>query len=192
MRKLTRRAIDKKASELLEKHGILSPPVDVERLAQLLQIQIRLENLPQTISGFLHRDGDNAAIVVNRRHSLQRRRFTIAHELGHFVLDHQTENIHVEKDYRINVKELDLTSGAIKYRRKVSRDGYPEKDEVHANAFAAALLMPEAMIRLDMKVAIDSGHFDDSLINSLAQKYNVSEHALVIQLNTLDLTPTFF
>ena len=186
MRKLSRRAIDRTVHQLLASHRIVAPPVDVERIARELKIPIRFEILPEPISGFLHRDGSLNAIVVNKRHSRQRQRFTIAHEIGHFVLGHNTENIHVEKEYPIN-----LPAQNVKFRRKSEHEGYADKEEVYANAFAASLLMPEYMIRVDMEKAIADRSFDDTLINALAKRYNVSEHALVIQLNTLDLAPSF-
>jgi Zn-dependent peptidase ImmA (M78 family) len=59
-----------------------------------------------------------------------------------------------------------------------------EVDEIEANAFAAALLMPESFLRQDLKkLSID---FDDaSQIEALAKRYNVSSQAMTFRLLNL-------
>ncbi|USK87293.1 ImmA/IrrE family metallo-endopeptidase [Peribacillus asahii] len=42
-------------------------------------------------------------ISVNKNHSRQRQRFTIAHELGHFLL-HKGTAIHVDRNFRVNFR----------------------------------------------------------------------------------------
>ena len=189
-----RRLIELKVTHLLGKANITAPPIDVERIANILHIPIRFEVLPETISGFLHRNDASATIVVNKKHPKQRQRFTIAHEIAHFVLGHKTDQIHVDRTYEISIRQDRRTGRAgVKFRKEPGTDqlGMRDRDEVHANAFAAALLMPRSMVTKDMKKASSTGSFDDSLIAELTKRYDVSERALIIQLNTLNLTPSF-
>jgi Zn-dependent peptidase ImmA (M78 family) len=68
-------------------------------------------------------DEENGTIYVNPDEPEYRQRFTIAHELGHYLLGHGSSN-------RLNKPLSD-------YDRK----------EADANAFAAQLLMPEIAVR---------------------------------------------
>lgn len=193
MQQSARRLIDAKVSELLTQAHIVEPPVDIEQVAEKLGLRIAYEALPETISGFLHRDHAVSTIVVNKRQVKQRQRFTLAHEIGHYVLGHATDEIHVDRHYQIALRHGDETVGGVKYRKKraVGEPSVSDRDEVQANAFAAALLMPKAMLTKDMQAAVSSGMFDDSLIDELTKRYRVSTQALMIQLNTLHLTPAF-
>src|SRR3954470_4270018 len=68
-------------------------------------------------------------IGINSSHPETRKRFTIAHEMGHLVL-HQLDQVHVDKQFLVKLRD-DISSQAI------------DPHEIEANAFAAALLMPE-------------------------------------------------
>ncbi|TGN09354.1 ImmA/IrrE family metallo-endopeptidase [Leptospira ilyithenensis] len=50
----------------------------------------------QDVSGILNVEGNLYSIVVDQDHHDHRKRFTIAHELGHYIL-HKPESIHVDK-----------------------------------------------------------------------------------------------
>jgi Zn-dependent peptidase ImmA (M78 family) len=70
----------------------LSLPVDVDRVARAAGITIRERSLESAVDGLLaySRDKDRWAIITNSRYrDRHRRRFTIAHELGHFMLHRQ-------------------------------------------------------------------------------------------------------
>jgi Zn-dependent peptidase ImmA (M78 family) len=60
----------------------------VVRLCQQLGIEVIPEELDEEISGILLMQ-QQPVIAINRAHSRARRRFTIEHEIGHFVL-HRT------------------------------------------------------------------------------------------------------
>lgn len=70
-----------RAGHLLTKHWVREAPVDVERIA-------RAEGLTVERRELVDLDGQlvGSRIEVNARHSQVRQRFTIAHELGHFVM----------------------------------------------------------------------------------------------------------
>ncbi|MGH3265723.1 MAG: ImmA/IrrE family metallo-endopeptidase [Trebonia sp.] len=66
-----------------------------------------------------------------------RRRFTIAHELGHYFL-HVSETLHVDR------------AAHFRLRSQLSSEGI-DVTEIQANRFAASLMMPDEMILKDMK-----------------------------------------
>src|SRR3954470_14000587 len=87
---------------LLQQYGQAGPPVRVETLARRLKVDVRSGDLGE-ISGLLVRSGDSAIIGTNSTQSRVRQRFTIAHELGHFLL-HEGLVRHVDHNYRINYR----------------------------------------------------------------------------------------
>lgn len=101
--------------------GWLTPevPVEVERLPRILGIETALADLNH-MDGYLRCEAGKRLIVINRRRSLVRRRFTLAHEIGHLLLSPYSP--------------LTLPPEPIKNM------------EVAANQFAANLLMPEELV----------------------------------------------
>ena len=71
-------------------------------------------------------------IGVNEDHHSNRQRFSIAHEIAHFVLHHG--DTYIDKGYRVHFRDLESGSGT-------------KREEMEANAFAAALLMPAVWVR---------------------------------------------
>jgi len=69
---------------------------------------------------------------------------------------------------------------------RVEEQRGPESIEVEANAFAAALLMPEDYLRNDLRdKRFDM--YDETAVRRLAQRYQVSVQALTIRLMELGL-----
>jgi Zn-dependent peptidase ImmA (M78 family) len=103
-------------------------------------------------------------IGVNSSYPTQRQRFTIAHEIGHLLL-HTDVNLLVDKNFPIGLRNE--TSGTS-----------VDENEIEANQFAAALLMPPNLIAEDIKSFVGK----DVLfaIQKLARKYRVSEQATSI------------
>ena len=112
----------------------LPAPVDPIYIAQGLGIQVFTAILDEGVSGTLvKRPGLDAQIYLNRLDSDTRRRFTCAHELGHYV------------------KRASTDDDAWEYvdHRGPSASRGTDPDEIYANQFAASLLMPrEALTRL--------------------------------------------
>jgi len=78
--------INKFTDFLLRGAGITEPPVDVERLARHLGVDEIVSRRLDREEGRLQLRDSNALIVLNTDMSEARRRFTIAHEIGHLVL----------------------------------------------------------------------------------------------------------
>lgn len=177
MKPSIRSAIEAKAQKILTSLGIDKPSVDLTRVARSLGVPIRHDVLPKEVSGFLYRQGDDALIVVNGKQPETRQRFTIAHEIGHLILDHKRDEIHVDKNFLIKFRS-DHPSNA------------GDLEEIHANAFAAALLMPHSMMQKELKRYESGEAMDDSVLTALTEKFEVSMQALLIRLNTLGHTVT--
>ena len=163
----------RKARELLERGGIVAPPVPVQDLAAMVGAAIvRKPFEGERMSGMLQRlPGGKAVIGVNSSESATRRRFTIAHELGHLVL-HTENDLHVDEHF------------AIAFRDEVSSKAVDPR-EIEANQFAAELLMPESMLRRDLENVGVEGRLDEVDIEQLARRYRVSIQAITIRLSRL-------
>lgn len=159
--------IETQAKQLLAKAGVDAVPVPVERVAEYLGIKVDMSDLGDDCSGVLVRDGDRAVIGVNWAHHANRQRFTIAHEIGHFVL-HEGET-YVDKGFSVNFRDLESGSGK-------------KREEVQANAFAAALLMPAELVRSAFKTHRFDLADDGDDLRLLAEKFGVSAQAMAIRL----------
>jgi Zn-dependent peptidase ImmA (M78 family) len=161
-----------KAADLLKVSAVREPPVPVEHIATLVGATIRYEPFAGRLSGMVKRVGDSAIIGVNSMHPRTRQRFTIAHEIAHLVL-HKHQTLHIDEDFPIRFRS-DTSSKAT--------DAF----EVEANQFAAELLMPLFLISKD--IAEVAGKVDVAqAIRQLSRRYEVSEEAMTIRLNALQV-----
>lgn len=160
------------ALDLLDKHGIDAPPIDVEKIARRLDVDVRYEPFDGELSGALYRDVDERAVLgVNNWHAEVRQRFTIAHELGHLLL-------HPDELFVDGVlKRDDESSLAIR------------SHEIEANAFAAELLMPRKLVLAEINdlLATNAAPDPKRLIEHLARLFDVSEQAMQFKLVNLGL-----
>src|SRR5207302_10556312 len=117
-------------ARLQEVRGIA---VDVERSAVQHGYPVRERPLPPDERGTIARDGDHTVIVINQNRTGitdGERRWIIAEELGHAVLEHSTLVASGAPGTRLTIPEP---------RRRV--------EEREARRFAAEVLMPEEKIR---------------------------------------------
>jgi Zn-dependent peptidase ImmA (M78 family) len=161
-------AIEEKVLQLLQSNHILRPPVPVALIANNAGILIREAPTGTNISGALIRTGGIVYIAVNNAHHSNRQRFTIAHELAHFYLEHVAADVHVDGDFTIKRDEKSSTA----------TDEY----EILANQFAASLLMPSHFIVRDVTELLP---IDQEKVKRLSRKYQVSEQAMTIRLTNL-------
>jgi len=151
------------------------PPINVEQIARKLGLRVAGAKLGAGVSGLLVTNDEEKCICVQAADSAERKRFTIAHEIGHFQLRHQfAEGTHVHVDH----------GHLISQRSTRSSQGI-DPIEVEANQFAACLLMPSNLLRTEV-LQID-GPLRDGDVERLASKFKVSEQAMTIRLSTLRL-----
>lgn len=170
------------AELLLEKNpSKMGPPVNVRELARSHAMIFR-DNLPDDVSGLLIPPSPESSarwmIVVNKRHSPERQRFTLAHELGHLLL-HEYTKPHADG------------RNVVRYRNAVSALG-TDREEIEANQFAAELLMPASRLipRLESIGLIswsDETVTPDisCVLTDLAYDFGVSQQALLLRIGNL-------
>lgn len=152
------------AQELLAIAGIDRPPVPVEDLARRCGVRVRPFGFARGVSGFLLILDSGPVIGYRRRGDTPgRRRFSIAHELGHYLLRHY-HHFHVDLD------EIAMHGNP---------PGYDWRDERAANDFAAQLLMPAGLVTQAYKKTPD--------IDKLAERFQVSRQAMGFRLTHLGL-----
>ena len=140
-------------------------PVDVETLALALGAPVHRAYLDADVSGMLERTKSGFRIVVNAAHASTRQRFTIAHEIGHFLFHRHLigDGIDDDRAYR--------STSAGRYKNM----SIGPAQETEANKFAAAVLMPRKLIDEARAAGANSPA-------QLAKKLGVSEHAMCIRL----------
>ena len=162
------------ARDLLAQHSITTPAVPVDDLAKALGLTVVLQRMDGDVSGMLLRsdDSERAVVGVNSIHTVTRRRFTVAHELGHYLL-HDGRPVIVDPNVRANYRDS---------RSSLATD----REEIEANRFAAELLMPEAMVRRALRTV--EGNDDSDIAQSLARRFKVSNEAMTYRLINLGLS----
>jgi Zn-dependent peptidase ImmA (M78 family) len=157
--------------------------VDVEKIAKKLGITVISGKFSvkdgKQVSGILKIDKEKgeSIIAIQSGESEVRQRFTIAHEIGHFLL--HKDNLYIDH------KKSEMMT--LMFRDEVS-SGATSLKEIQANQFAAELLMPSDEIRSAIKNANFSGSDDEdilSLIKELAKRYQVSTTAMAIKIGKL-------
>lgn len=155
-----KRHIQDDAYAVLEANGIQRPPVPTYKiiLGQYPHARvIKNGSMPASIKGIGILGLTECDIHVNPIYPIQSRRFTLMHECGHFMCGESGCYISGQK----------FRSSEEKYK------------EQKANCYAAALLMPENMIRRYYRVYQN--------FHVMAKIFNVSFTAMVLRLKHLEL-----
>jgi len=139
-------------------------PIRLSAIANALRVKVLATTLPSGISGEIRPDPNTPGeyvIKVNKNDSARRQRFTVAHEIGHYLLHRDEIGDGITDD--------------VLYRSSLS-----DRREAQANRFAADLLMPQKLVDewMDRARALKV----DNVITFLADKFNVSEAAMKIRL----------
>ena len=147
-------------------------PVNIEGIIRLHGIGLNKNaDLADGLSGEIRKIGEeDYQISTQSNEHYYRKRFTMAHELGHFLLhkDKIGDGVNDTPAYRKSDRG-DLTNNKIT----------PEH-EAEANAFAAALLMP--------KDAIEHYYLEEKKsLKDMTIIFQVSERALEIRIKNLGL-----
>jgi hypothetical protein len=136
------------------------PPVPIEDFAASVGIEQIKALETDGFEGALLTDADKTrgVILFNERSARQRKRFTIGHELGHFLIPtHRGNQQCTSKDMRES-------------KRATER----ERREAEANRFSAGLLMPRHWFVREMNRLGDA---DVSHVRALAQLFDTSLEA---------------
>lgn len=161
----------KTPEELLIEYGVYDTlPIDLDKLAKNIGISVIPMNFSniekklkkKDILGLVMTDGDNAAIFYRETDSINRIRFTIAHELAHCcILDPSKNKLHIE--YRSDEVEKD-------------------DKEKEMDIFAGKLLIPVKKLK-EVYMSIP---FQSSIV--LAKEFAVSVNVMEARLNYLKVS----
>lgn len=139
-------------------------PVDPVAIAQDLGLQVLEAKLDENTLGALVKEpGREPMILLNQNDGQNRRRFTCAHELGHYVRRSQESDEYASVDLR----------------NHISATG-EDPEEIYANEFAACLLMPEEEVRWFHDLGMDD--------LEMALNFKVSRQAMQFRLDNLGLS----
>jgi Zn-dependent peptidase ImmA (M78 family) len=157
---------EKLVLEILRHEPDLKIPVPIEDLCRQLDI---VDITPLDTDGYeggliTPADKFEGSILYNRLSPRRRRRFTIAHELAHFLMPSHIPSA----DGRFLCKMSDMLAMQAGEADKRLRM------EVEANRFAAHILMPAPFFRPDVAVGKDP---DLNQLIKLADRYDVSKEA---------------
>ncbi|WP_423973499.1 ImmA/IrrE family metallo-endopeptidase [Kingella oralis] len=155
--------IDTLARNILNTYWDLSIPIDVHQIAKNMEVEVQevshIGTSVDNISGSFEIINNRPVCTIRTSDAFVRQRFTLAHELGHYVLNHG-------KAFRDNDA---VFSGRYNYDYR----------EVEANTFAAALLMPADAVH---EAIVNIPHLT---IGQLADIFNVSHTAMGYRLTNL-------
>lgn len=148
---------------VLEKH-LTEMPVKLGAIAKELGIDVKLSSLPLNISGQIAKTPDGYEIKINRHESRQRQRFTLAHELAHFLLHRDI---------------IDRLGGTLT-DNVLYRSGASESIEFEANRLASQIVMPEPA--LQAAYSQYGKNITESMVELLAEQFGVSKAAMEIRM----------
>lgn len=139
-------------------------PVPLKAIADHLGLPVYLSTLQPKISGLIEPDDRSPSkfrIRLNRHEPVERQRFTLAHEIAHFLLHRSLIGSGVVDD-------------------TMYRSGLSSRREVEANRLAAELCMPRDLVEYHRGLL---SHLDrDELISEMAKRFKVSRSAMQIRL----------
>lgn len=171
-------SVEKKAYDLLPRGADTLPPIDIDAIIREQNVWVREDaTLHSDIIGKIGFEKDRAIISISPQNNVYeaRRRFTLAHELGHYLL-HAVE----KKEFVDRTEEM-------------YRSGSISRFEAEANHFAACLLMPaKALVN---SVSDKINYFNDNpdlfskdeFIRLLAFDYQVSMQSMTFRLRKLGI-----
>lgn len=151
------------AKDVLEAHWDGEVPVRPVAIARAMGIEVFKSSTLEGSGQISVSENGGVELIFNDNEPLVRKRFTVAHEIGHFALGHLSNT---SRMFRDNVTQFS--------------SGVRDPNEVQANRFAAQLLMPAESLRL----AIQEG---TKTVAGLAELFRVSEVAMKYRLMNLGM-----
>lgn len=177
-RKLRFKIASQRAAMVLREHGLSEPPIDPIALAERLDIQVEAKpSAEEGVSGMLLRHGDAFLIVYATHIPVPGyQRFSIAHELGHYLLDGHID--HVLPQDGVHASRAGFVSGDL-YERE-------------ADHFAASLLMPTDAFGRDcrrrvagLQTVIELAETGETSLTATAIRYaELTDDAVAVILST--------
>lgn len=148
-------------SRILINNDMYNIPVDPIKIAKTYDIEVYQGELDNKIAGAIryYKEKDKFEILVNKNDPMVKKRFTIAEELGYYIL--YAEKL---KEEEIHVNLIDKTI---------------DEKEKEVEYFAGALLVN--------KTLLENVYNSNSTILELAKLFKVSISSMTLRLNVLGL-----
>lgn len=142
--------------------GKIRFPVDPYAIATKLGVEVTETPLESDVAGFIvQEEGKAPHAYLNTHDHPVRRRFTLAHELAHFIRHSEDREL-----------------AFVEHRNQLAFSG-TDSEEIWANRFAAELLMPAA--------TLSKWWAEGRSVERIRRSLNVSEPALANRLKNLGL-----
>lgn len=162
------------AQRILDKLDIKKAPVPIVAIMKSLKFQVVTADMEDEISGVIGIDDElnrnfesGKVIAINRKDNFGHQRFTMAHELAHYLLD------------------FDVSKSIVYYNAYNTKE--VESEEEHrANFFAANLLMPEKLFREEFAKALIKNNLYLT-VEKLSDVFQVSREAVRRRILELSL-----
>lgn len=156
--------VDEEHREIISVHTSRKP-VPLGAMAKDLGITVKVSALERGRSGLIEYNEGSYTIKINRYETRERQRYTLAHEIAHFLLH----------------RDIIESSGGI-VDNVLYRSGQPEEIEYQANRLAADLILPNEYLISDLSsVGVP---ITDEVIERLAREWQVSKAAMEIRLSS--------
>lgn len=139
-------------------------PVKLGAIAERLGVKVLLSTLPRGTSGQIGKENGDFVIRINRHEAKHRQRFTLAHELAHYLL--HRDRIEADGEWSENVL--------------LRAPNQPIQIEYEANRLASDLVIPSDL--LAKATAEYTGPMTSEVIEDLARRFGVSTAAMEIKL----------
>lgn len=161
----------------------IKAPIDVDQIVTMLDIRVEEDfslELKDIVGEIFFRD-EIPTVRINpiKNSYIPRRRFTLAHEIGHYCL-HSAKS---KTGFTDSMKSMSRT------------ESYWDARESEANNFAAQLLMPKSLIIAEGQKCIDSykertgekGISAGVFIEEMADTFEVSSKAMEYRLKNIGI-----
>lgn len=162
------------AQMILDRLGIEEVPIPIVAIMKSLNFQVVAGELKDEISGIIGIDDDLAknfksskVIAINNKDNVGHQRFTMAHELAHYLFD------------------FDVSNQIIYYNTYNTFEDENE-EERRANYFAANLLMPEKKFKKEFDNVVIKNNLYVT-VEKLSQIFQVSGEAVRRRISELSL-----
>lgn len=160
---MSKKQIQAIARRTINRCHINAIPVDVELICTKYGFVIFPQDLPDEVWGMTVKLANGkVVIVVSTNQSYVRRRFTIAHELGHIILNHRTNGLSL-------LELFNPSRTSSKIFQRFDRE---------ADIFAAELLMPVNAFRVEAVRC----NYDVDILSDI---FLVSKEAVRIKLSEI-------
>ncbi|WEV54372.1 ImmA/IrrE family metallo-endopeptidase [Leuconostocaceae bacterium ESL0723] len=165
------------------KHWIKQYEVDIYKFVEFANLRIQISEEGFNKSG--EYNSSTKTITVNQNEPVFRERFTIAHELGHALLQHKGDSSGISNR---------LLSPYGQETQEIVKKIFNDRNEVDANNFAAEILMPKKVVDDALHSIAKQKNWDvnnvdwrqsDELVMGTAMLMNVSAQSMRFRLQNI-------